>query len=281
MTNSLSLFFVMHVMLIERTLRRRTWHRISSARSRPSRCGSSSPGVSASTRPPCGRWAGTPCGRPSFPLIMVAPVRVVRQLFDVSEPRIWILPGRCWRPIGRRLPRRRRNSGKLPIYLVVMCLKGSAIGALSALPFAMCADVIDLDTARNGPAAGGSLHGHLVDGTQRRVTPLARQSVSGSWCTGVSIPLPILATRRTREFALLMLACTYSVIPALVQVRRECRSCGSIPLTRREAATKCRRRSTSATGSRALDAVIRTKDDSLLVEPARSEPWRKSPRTRN
>ena len=37
-----------------------------------------------------------------------------------------------------------------------MCLKGSAIGALSALPYAMAADVIDLDSARTGKRQGGA-----------------------------------------------------------------------------------------------------------------------------
>ena len=35
-------------------------------------------------------------------------------------------------------------------------LKGSAIGALSALPYAMAADVIDLDSAQTGKRQGGA-----------------------------------------------------------------------------------------------------------------------------
>ena len=37
-----------------------------------------------------------------------------------------------------------------------MCLKGSSIGALSALPYAMAADVIDLDSAQTGKRQGGA-----------------------------------------------------------------------------------------------------------------------------
>ena len=37
-----------------------------------------------------------------------------------------------------------------------MCLKGSAIDALSALPYAMAADVIDLDSAQTGKRQGGA-----------------------------------------------------------------------------------------------------------------------------
>jgi glycoside/pentoside/hexuronide:cation symporter, GPH family len=47
-------------------------------------------------------------------------------------------------------------TGKFVFFIAVMCLKGSAIGALSALPYAMAADVIDLDTARTGKKQGGA-----------------------------------------------------------------------------------------------------------------------------
>ena len=42
-----------------------------------------------------------------------------------------------------------------------MCLKGSAIGALSALPLAMAADVVDLDSARTGKKQGGAYFFHM------------------------------------------------------------------------------------------------------------------------
>ena len=47
-------------------------------------------------------------------------------------------------------------TGKFAFFIGVMCLKGSAIGALSALPYAMAADVIDLDSARTGKRQGGA-----------------------------------------------------------------------------------------------------------------------------
>jgi Na+/melibiose symporter-like transporter len=37
-----------------------------------------------------------------------------------------------------------------------MCLKGSAIGALSALPLAMAADVVDVDTRMTGKQQAGA-----------------------------------------------------------------------------------------------------------------------------
>ena len=37
-----------------------------------------------------------------------------------------------------------------------MCLKGSSIGALSALPYAMAADVIDVDESSTGKRQAGT-----------------------------------------------------------------------------------------------------------------------------
>ena len=47
-------------------------------------------------------------------------------------------------------------TGKFIFFIAIMCLKGSAIGALSALLLAMAADVIDLDSARTGKKQGGA-----------------------------------------------------------------------------------------------------------------------------
>ena len=106
------------------------------------------------------------------------------------------------------------DAGKLPVYLVVMCLKGSAIGALSALPFAMCADVIDIDTAQTGQRRAGAY---------MAIWSMVKK---GAYALGTMIGLTLVVywgfdsltePRGTTnsEFSLLMLACTYSVIPAL------------------------------------------------------------------
>lgn len=106
------------------------------------------------------------------------------------------------------------DTGKLPVYLVVMCLKGSAIGALSALPFAMCADVIDVDTAETGQRRAGAY---------MAIWSMVKK---GAYALGTAIGLALVVywgfdsladARQTdnTEFSLLMLACTYSVIPAL------------------------------------------------------------------
>ena len=106
------------------------------------------------------------------------------------------------------------DTGKLPVYLVVMCLKGSAIGALSALPFAMCADVIDMDTVETGQRRAGAY---------MAIWSMVKK---GAYALGTAIGLGLVvywgfdslaAPRETpnTEYSLLMLACTYSVIPAL------------------------------------------------------------------
>ena len=106
------------------------------------------------------------------------------------------------------------DAGKLPVYLVVMCLKGSAIGALSALPFAMCADVIDIDTAETGQRRAGAY---------MAIWSMVRK---GAYALGIAIGLGLAVywgfdsladphTTTNSQFSLLMVACTYSVIPAL------------------------------------------------------------------
>jgi Na+/melibiose symporter-like transporter len=48
------------------------------------------------------------------------------------------------------------ETGKFVFFVGIMCLKGSAIGALSALPLAMAADVVDVDQAATGKMQAGA-----------------------------------------------------------------------------------------------------------------------------
>ena len=108
------------------------------------------------------------------------------------------------------------ESGKLPVYLVVMCLKGSAIGALSAIPFAMCADVVDVDTVETGQRRAGAY---------MAIWSMVKK---GAYALGTTIGLALVVywgfdslaePRETTntQFSLLMLAVTYSVLPALIK----------------------------------------------------------------
>ena len=106
------------------------------------------------------------------------------------------------------------ETGKFLFFIVIMCLKGSAIGALSALPLAMFADVLDVDTSQTGKRRAGEF---------MAIWSMTRK---GAYAFGTFIGLALvefwgfsaLADPRdttNTAFALLMLACTYSVIPAI------------------------------------------------------------------
>jgi GPH family glycoside/pentoside/hexuronide:cation symporter len=106
------------------------------------------------------------------------------------------------------------ETGKFLFFIVIMCLKGSSIGALSALPSAMAADVIDVDTANTGKQRAGAYFS---------IWSMVRK---GAYALGVSMGLGLavyfgfdsLADPRdgtNSDFTLLMVACIYSVVPAL------------------------------------------------------------------
>ncbi|MGI9323184.1 MAG: MFS transporter [Pseudomonadales bacterium] len=105
-------------------------------------------------------------------------------------------------------------TGKFLFFILVMCLKGSSIGALSALPYAMAADVVDVDAAMTGKRQGGA---YFSIWSMTRKLAYALGLVVGTslvvfW--GFDSLADPLDTTNT-PFALLMLAVTYSVIPAL------------------------------------------------------------------
>ena len=108
------------------------------------------------------------------------------------------------------------ETGKFLFFIVIMCLKGSAIGALSALPLSMFADVLDVDTAQTGKRRAGEF---------MAIWSMTRKA---AYALGIFIGLALVEfwgfdaladPRNTANtaFALLMLACTYSVIPAIFQ----------------------------------------------------------------
>jgi Na+/melibiose symporter-like transporter len=105
-------------------------------------------------------------------------------------------------------------TGKFLFFIVIMCLKGSSIGALSALPFAMAADVVDVDASMTGKRQGGAYFS-IWSMTRKLAYALGLfvgTSLVVFW--GFDSLADPLNTTNT-PFALLMLAITYSVIPAL------------------------------------------------------------------
>jgi GPH family glycoside/pentoside/hexuronide:cation symporter len=105
-------------------------------------------------------------------------------------------------------------TGKFIFFIVVMMLKGSAIGALSALPAAMAADVIDVDTKRTGQRQGGAFFSIW---TMTRKLAYALGLVIGgaaaTWVGFDSLRDPV--TDPNPASALLWLAVLYSIIPAI------------------------------------------------------------------
>ncbi len=106
------------------------------------------------------------------------------------------------------------ETGKFLFFMIIISLKGSAIGALSALPSAMLADVIDIDTATSGQSRAGVYFS---------IWSMIRK---GAYALGVWVGLTLavvfgfdsLADPRiapNSDDTLFMLACLYSVIPAI------------------------------------------------------------------
>lgn len=105
-------------------------------------------------------------------------------------------------------------TGKFLFFVLIMCLKGSAIGALAALPAAMAADVVDVDTAQTGEQRAGAYFS---------IWSMIRK---GAYALGITVGTTLavlfgfdsladpLNTTNT-EFSLLMLACLYSIVPAM------------------------------------------------------------------
>ncbi len=144
------------------------------------------------------------------PLIAIAPMA----WFDSFEIPLLLsfLPASAYEGVTRHFEG--IETGKFLFFLIVISLKGSAIGALSALPSAMLADVIDVDTATSGRQRAGVFFS---------IWSMIRK---GAYAMGVWVGLTLavvfgfdaLADPRNTtnsESTLFMLACLYSVVPAI------------------------------------------------------------------
>lgn len=108
-------------------------------------------------------------------------------------------------------------SGKFLFFVGVMCLKGASIGALGALPAAMAADVVDVDSASTGRRRAGAYFS---------IWAMTRK---GAYALGITVGTSLavifgfdsladpIRSPNSAE-ALFSLSCLYSVVPALFQL---------------------------------------------------------------
>ena len=106
------------------------------------------------------------------------------------------------------------DTGKFFFFILVMCFKGSSIGALAALPNAMAADVVDVDTAQTGEQRAGA---YFAIWSMVKKAAYAVGIFIGTTSAvyfGFDANADPLSGANT-WMALIWLACLYSVIPAV------------------------------------------------------------------
>jgi GPH family glycoside/pentoside/hexuronide:cation symporter len=107
--------------------------------------------------------------------------------------------------------------GEFGLFLVIMCFKGSSVGAILALPASMAADAVDIDSARTGEQRAGlyfSVWGMLKKGAGAAggAIGMAAAAFSGFDPTA-EVNLAGTAAGNS-ENALLWVTLLYSIIPA-------------------------------------------------------------------
>lgn len=111
-------------------------------------------------------------------------------------------------------------AGQFGLFLVVMCLKGSTIGALLALPAAMAADAVDIDSARTGEQRAGlyfSIWGLLKKGSYAIGSAIGLAGAAVFGFDPTADPTLGGTPDGNSESSLIWLALLYSIIPALIK----------------------------------------------------------------
>lgn len=106
------------------------------------------------------------------------------------------------------------ETGKFLFFIIIMCLKGSAIGALAALPQSMAADIVDVDTRTSGQQRAGAyfaIGGMIGKGAGALGLFIGTSLAVLGGFDQLADPEHTTNTAGT----LLWLACLYSVVPAL------------------------------------------------------------------
>lgn len=108
-------------------------------------------------------------------------------------------------------------TGKFLFFVILMCFKGSSIGAFSAIPASMAADVVDLDTATTGQKRAGAYFS--IWSMIRKISYALGITVATTmvvWAGFDSLADPLNTTNTA--FSLLVLTCMYSIVPALIKL---------------------------------------------------------------
>lgn len=111
-------------------------------------------------------------------------------------------------------------AGMFGVFLIVMCLKGSTVGALLALPAAMAADAVDIDSARTGEQRAGlyfSIWGLLKKGSYAAGSAIGLAAAAFFGFDPTADPSAADTPEGNSSSSLLWLALLYSVIPALIK----------------------------------------------------------------
>ena len=106
------------------------------------------------------------------------------------------------------------ETGKFLFFIILMCGKGSAIGAFSAIPASMAADVVDVDTAQTGLKRAGAYFS--IWSMIRKLAYALGITVATTVVTiaGFDSLADPLNTTNT-WFSLMVLTCVYSIVPAM------------------------------------------------------------------
>ena len=108
-------------------------------------------------------------------------------------------------------------TGKFLFFVILMCFKGSSIGAFSAIPASMAADVVDLDTAQTGEKRAGAYFS--IWSMIRKIAYALGITVATTlvvWAGFDSLADPMSGANS--QFSLLVLTCVYSIVPAIIKL---------------------------------------------------------------
>ncbi len=108
-------------------------------------------------------------------------------------------------------------SGMFGFFLIIMCFKGSAVGALLAIPAAMAADAVDIDSARTGEQRAGlyfSVWGFLKKFANALGGAIGLAAVAFFGFDALADPGLAGTAEGNSKSALIMLAVLYSIVPA-------------------------------------------------------------------